>query len=200
MLDWNSSHLEVNDRTMFVCKICSRKFRDSFNLKRHMETVHGDARQDSTMDEDEDDADSAQSEDSRPEDVSETGSNASDTDNSDADSAVDDDDDDDEDAVFADILQRVKDRYDDPDSLSHKHLQKLFRAEYRDTVLWLHKLKQNPTHQIVMQTAKDFRDGPYDYDYEESIDVAVDQRKHLLNRLVPEEEDDNADNAESMAS
>ena len=47
-----------------------------------------------------------------------------------------------------------------------------------------------------MQTAKDFRDGPYDYDYEESIDVAVDQRKHLLNRLVPEEDD----NAESMDS
>ena len=53
-------------------------------------------------------------------------------------------------------------------------------------------------HPVVMQTAKDFRDGPYDYDYEESIKVAIDQRKHLLNCLVPEEDDD--DNDESMAS
>ena len=50
-----------------------------------------------------------------------------------------------------------------------------------------------------METAKDFRDGPYDYDYEESIKVAIGQRKHLLNRLVPEEDDDD-DNAESMTS
>ena len=149
---------------------------------------------------DEDDADSVQSEDSRPEDVSETDSNASDTD-TDTDSTDDGDagDDNYDDTVFDDILQKVKDRHDDPDSLSHKYLQKLFRAEYVDTVLWLHKLRQHPTHQLVMETAKDLRDGPYDYDYEESIQAAVDQRKHLLNRLVPEE-DDEEDNAESMDS
>ena len=193
--------MEVSDRTMFMCKICSRKFRDSFNLKRHMETVHGDGRRDSTMDDDEDDEEETSSEDPRPEDVSETSSNASDTDDSDADSTIDDDDDGDDDTVFADILQRVKNRYDDPDSLSHEQLQKLFRAEYRNIVLWLHKLRQHSTHQLVMQSAKDLRDGPYEYDYEESINAAVDQRKHLLNRLVPEEDDDDdADNAESMTS
>ena len=51
-----------------------------------------------------------------------------------------------------------------------------------------------------MQTAKDFRDGPCDYDYEESIAAAVDQRKYLLKRFVPEEADDDADNTESMDS
>ena len=183
---------------MVTCSVCSKSFHNQSNLNRHIKRAHGVASRDSTMDED--DAASAQPEDSRPEDVSEISSNASDTDDSVADSTVDDadDDDDDVDAVFDDILQRVKDRHDDPDSLSHTRLQKLFREEYRDTVLWLHKLRQNPTHQIVMQTAKDFRDGPYDYDYEESIDVAVDLRRHLLNRLVPEEDDD--DNAESMTS
>ena len=147
------------------------------------------------MDEDEDDADSAQSEDSRPEDVSETSSNASDTDDSDADST---DDDADDNTVFDDILKKVEARHDDPDSLSLERLRKLFREEYRDTVLWLHKLRKHPTHQLVMVTAKDFRDGPCDYDYEESIEAAVDQRKHLLNRLVLEEDDD--DDAESMDS
>ena len=167
-------------------------FHNQSNLNRHIKRAHSAASRDSTMDED--DGDSAQSEDSRPEDVSETSSNASDTDDSDADSTIDDDGDDgDDDTVFDDILRRVKARHDDPDSLSHEQLQKLFRAKYRNVVLWIHKLRKHPTHQLVMQTAKDYRDGPYEYDYEESIQVAIDKRKHKLNRLVPKEEEEEDD-------
>ena len=75
----------------------------------------------------------------------------------------------------------------------NKRFKKVFREEYKDALLWIHQLRQNPTHRIIMETAKELRSDTTDYDYEESIEAAVSQRKHLLNRLVPEYDEDEMD-------
>ena len=107
--------------------------------------------------------------------------------------------DDDPDAVFGDLIQKVKVQNANTESLNLECLKDLFREEYKNTLLWIHALKQSPTHKKVMQTAKELRESADDYDYEESIEAAIDRRKHLLNRLVSESEvvEEESDNSMS---
>ena len=81
---------------------------------------------------------------------------------------------------------------EDEDAVN-KRFQKVFREKYRDAILWVRELRQNPTHRKIMETAQELRSDTTDYDYEESIEAAISQRKHLLNRLVPEYNEDEMD-------
>ena len=75
----------------------------------------------------------------------------------------------------------------------NKLFKKVFREKYKDALLWIHQLRQNPTHRKIKETAQELRSDSGDYDYEESIEAAISQRKHLLNRLVPEYGEDEMD-------
>merc|ERR1711867_77909 len=102
-----------------------------------------------------------------------------------------------EDEPFKDLLNDAKANLGEKD-VSHEALQKPFREEYIDHVLWYRRLRKHPIHKKVMETAKELRTGSEDYDYEESLEAAVDQRKFLLNRFVPEPEPVDAVEDESM--
>ena len=76
----------------------------------------------------------------------------------------------------------------------NKRFRKAFRDEYRDTLIWIQRLRRNPTHRKIMDSVTELKDGLSKYDYEECLEGAVSKRKHLLNRLVPdfyEEEEEN---------
>ena len=63
----------------------------------------------------------------------------------------------------------------------------VYRKELRKVLLeylqWIHAMKKDPTFHKVIQTQKDLKDTE-EYDWLESTELAIDECKFLLNRLV----------------
>ena len=68
-------------------------------------------------------------------------------------------------------------------AVCRKELRKVF-LEY---LQWMHAMKKDSTFQKVMQTQKDLKDTE-GFDWQESIELAIDKRKFLLNRLFVKQE------------
>ena len=73
---------------------------------------------------------------------------------------------------------------------THKDLQKRLRYKLVDKMKWVHNFRKHPIYKKIMETVRELQDGPEEYDRDEAFSVAVDRRKFLLNRLVPEPDDD----------
>ena len=82
------------------------------------------------------------------------------------------------------VFERFLSRGDDNGDFNLKQRQKLFRDCYADFLVWYHHLRQNTIHKKIMETVHDLTDGPCDYDKEEALRAAVEQRQFLLNRIV----------------
>jgi hypothetical protein len=105
---------------------------------------------------------------------------------------VSDDDDDaaDEDTehrVFDWIIQEAADELGE--GATYEGLQNRFRRKFADILGWHYRLRKHPVYKKVMATARDLHDSDGDYDWPEAYETAVEQRKFLLNRLVPQEQE-----------
>ena len=171
---------------MFKCKVCSQAFVNKSNLNRHVKQLHDKVPSDCESGED-GDSQTKRGDIFSDKDESDTKSDPSDDDAESADDEKSEEDEDEND-VYARFLNYVTGKLDDTEPISHKRLQKLFRKYYMNVILWFRDLEQHPIHRKVMKTAQELRNGPDNYDYKESLEAAMDQRKHLLNRLVPDPE------------
>lgn len=168
-------HLHTNSSEMYTCDQCEKILSTAFNLRRHLNLCHniitpsktektsqigyGRSDMDSNDSDVEDDVDST---------ITETESSDINSD--------DGGDNPDEDWVF----DRFLDKIDVKQSLFE--CQQDFREMYSDFLVWYQNLKQNEIHKKVMETARNLQD--VDYDKDESLQAAVDQRKFLLDRIV----------------
>ena len=75
------------------------------------------------------------------------------------------------------------------DDANHTELQNRFRHKFAEILEWSHRLRKHPVYKKVMTTARDLRDSDGGYDWSEAFHTAVEQRKFLLNRLVPKQQD-----------
>ena len=192
------NHLPVDHCSMRTCQICSREFSKPYNLRVHYKRVHPQEPipvleripRSEVMDQ------VTESEDDSNEEVSEYEDNESNhTDDIDVDGdggmEVSDDDDDidaaDEDTehrVFDWIIQEAADELGE--GAIYEDLQNRFRRKFADILGWHYRLRKHPVYKKVMATARDLHDSDGDYDWPEAYETAVEQRKFLLNRLVPQ--------------
>ena len=146
----------------------------------------------------EDETDTENSEESEQEESEQQESDQEETESGDSNDGSDDKDA--QDSAFDHIIEEARSQLEDElekeplesEELINKRFQKIFREKYIDTVLWMRRLKEEPIHLKIMDTAKNLRDDN-DYDYEESIESSVSMRKHLLNRLVPNFQEEKMD-------
>ena len=192
---------------MRTCKICSRTFSKPYNLRVHHARFHPtksalklerQARDGfSEVDDvgmrqyggrvhepDDDDSEDDDDGDSMTNNVGSTSESDAESDTSMA--SVDDDNN--PDWVFDSIIEEAEEelgRY-----ATHKDLQKRLRYKLVDKMKWVHNFRKHPIYKKIMETVRELQDGPEEYDRDEAFSVAVDRRKFLLNRLVPEPDDD----------
>ena len=69
---------------------------------------------------------------------------------------------------------------------SHKLFQKTFRDQFSKHLLWMRKLRRDPTYKKIMKTVTELQHGPENYGLEEALFEAVRRRKYLLDGLNPE--------------
>ena len=69
---------------------------------------------------------------------------------------------------------------------SHKLFQKTFRDQFSKHLVWMRKLRRNPTYKKIMKTVTELQHGPENYGLEEALFEAVRRRKYLLDGLNPE--------------
>ena len=98
------------------------------------------------------------------------------------------DDDNNPDWVFDSIIEEAEEELGR--DATHKDLQKRLRDKLVDKMKWVHNFRKHPIYKKIMETVRELQDGPEEYDRDEAFSVAVHRRKFLLNRLVPEPEDD----------
>ena len=198
---------------MRMCKICSRGFSKPYNLRRHYQRVHPTAsppkleRQarggftnigdtdDVSMQQcggsvyKSDDTDSEGSEDN--EDVDSMNNNVGSDSESDSESDTSIDSDDDEDnsnSVFDPIIEDTEEELGK--NATHKDIQKKFRRNLVREIRWCHMLRKNKIYKKIMETVRELRDGPEQYDRDEALSAAVHRRRFLVNRLVPEPDEE----------
>jgi hypothetical protein len=194
------------------CEFCSRYFRDEYKLQRHREKIHHAEE----AEEEEDDSGDTESE---SEEASDEDSETDNEKQSNEDGEEEEEEEEDEyDPAFGPLLENVFNRFEDERKMlvdgliekgytqavaSHKaheslmkNYQKALREEFRTSMQHWEHMKKHPTYKAIMKTAKTLQDD--DFDKDESIDAAISQRKHLLNRIMPAEpmaidEEDNDD-------
>ena len=83
------------------------------------------------------------------------------------------------------VFDRFFKQIDNEQSLAER--QKEFREVYGKFLEWLDELKHNKIHRKIMKTARDL-EMDEDYDRSEALLAAVEKRKFLLDRLVPDYE------------
>ena len=66
-----------------------------------------------------------------------------------------------------------------------KGIRKLFRQKLTDKIDWYRNLRKNKIFKKIMVTADELHDGPGEYDREEALNMAIRQRRILLDRLIP---------------
>ena len=98
------------------------------------------------------------------------------------------DDGDDPDWVFDSIIEEAEERLGK--DATYENLQIEFRHLLLDKIEWCHHFRKHPTYKKIMETARELQDGPEDFDREEALSVAVLRRQFLINRLVPEPDDE----------
>ena len=103
---------------------------------------------------------------------------------SDDDDDIDAADEDTEHRVFDWIIQEAADELGE--GAIYEDLQNRFRRKFADILGWHYRLRKHPVYKKVMATARDLHDSGGDYDWPEAYETAVEQRKFLLNRLVPQ--------------
>ena len=191
---------------MRTCKFCSRTFSKPYHLRVHHDRFHptkpapklerqardglskaggvGDVsmrqRGGSAYKSDDGDSEDDKDADSMTNNVGSDSETDSESDMSD-DSVEDEDD---QDWIFASIIEEAEEELGK--DATHKDLQKQFRHLLVDKIEWCHKLRKHPTYKKIMETVKELQDGSEQFDREEALSVAVDRRRFLLNRLVPE--------------
>ena len=105
---------------------------------------------------------------------------------------------DDDNWVFNRILSEAERELNNNGRDSHKRLCRLFRQKFIDYLVWFHNLRKNSIYKKVMTIAKDLEDGNGDYSRIEALNVAVNQRRFLLNELVPEFDSDAGDGGDDQ--
>ena len=98
------------------------------------------------------------------------------------------DDDNNPDWVFDSIIEEAEEELGR--DATHKDLQKRLRDKLVDKMKWVHNFRKHPIYKKIMETVRELQDGPEEYDRDEAFSVAVHRRKFLINRLVPEPDDD----------
>ena len=174
---------------MQSCFKCTRVLSTPYNLRRHLRLCHNiqapsrvgktktmerwvslDVRQKGGDDDDDDDddadeisiADYVETADSGFESDEETVSEAG------------------ENWVFNRFLQSI-DRENEDFDLKQRQVQ--FRKLYINYLIWIHHLRRNTIHKKIMTTVRNFTDS-YNYDKDEALHAAVEQRKFLLDCIV----------------
>ena len=107
---------------------------------------------------------------------------------SESDTGVDSvEDEDDPDWVFDSIIEDAEEELGR--DATHKDLQKRLRYKLVDKMKWVHNFRKHPIYKKIMETVRELQDGPEEYDRDEAYSVAGHRRKFLINRLVPEPDD-----------
>ena len=76
--------------------------------------------------------------------------------------------------------------------LSLPERQEQFRRKYVGFLEWMNDLKHNEIHRKIMETTRNL-ETEESFDRSEALRAAVEKRKFLLDRLVPEYEEDEED-------
>ena len=76
--------------------------------------------------------------------------------------------------------------------LSLPERQEQFRRKYVGFLEWMNDLKHNEIHRKIMETVRNL-ESEESFDRSEALRAAVEKRKFLLDRLVPEYETDDED-------
>ena len=185
------SIIRLSDVEMKTCPTCNKQSRDKYNLHCHMMMKHGykEPEEDTVSEEEEETSD----EELNPNEETDSG------DDSESDGSTSEPEADYE--PFDRILKAARNQLNreinegtftetDEDKVNRR-FQKIFRNMYKIHILWIKRLRRNHIHQRVMDTARRLRDDIHeDYDYPESIDASISKRKHLLNRIVPNFDED----------
>ena len=95
------------------------------------------------------------------------------------------------------VFDRFFKQIDNEQSLAER--QKEFREVYGKFLEWLDELKHNKIHRKIMKTARDL-EMDEDYDRSEALLAAVEKRKFLLDRLVPDYEGEGEEEEEDEMS
>ena len=187
---------------MRTCHICKKTFCKPYNLRRHLSLFHpgdpplklermsrhngyeqqGGASKNIQSDEEDmtsddgSDVSNAQSEESSDDEMDSVNKTGDVDESNNA-------DDEDENEVFDRLLHTINSNDDNNDETAKPNLkerQKMFREKYAEFLIWLYRLKRNSIHKKIMETVKELMDGPLEYDREEAIHAAIQQRKFLL--------------------
>ena len=183
---------------MRTCLLCARDFRTPYNLRRHYQQFHPlesqpqrlrMSRRSQLMDEAESEEEYDEVSDPEAEEEEErVVDEDEDIDEDDEDDAENDNDgvDDTENNVFDWLIEEAAEDMIEGDN--HAELQSRFRRKFAEILHWQYRLRQHPVYKKVMATARDLHDSGGEYDWPEAYETAVEQRKFLLNRLVPRKE------------
>ena len=85
--------------------------------------------------------------------------------------------------VFDSIIEEAEEELGN--NATHTAIRKLFRRKLVDRIEWVRNLRRNNIYKKILATAQELQDGPGEYDREEALQIAVRQRRFLLNRLIP---------------
>ena len=185
---------------MKPCDYCDAKFRDQYNLERHIQLKHPDMDvSDEESDEEEMDAESDE------ENSDEENSEESESEESEDEETVQPETDnminnvyrefeDDRDAVMEYLVEQGRDEEDARQEAYRQLLpkyRKQFRANLTEVFERMIQLRKEPIYKLVMDTAKDLRDDGLGY--RESIRAAISKRKHKINDYIPDVLDDESD-------
>ena len=164
------------------CHLCTSKLSTPWNLKRHLDLCHNI------------DDSSPNNKRSKWSGMKQSGGGGSSMDEDDDDRSEEETDresDDEENTTDNSVFDRIINVIDQDQSLLER--QEEFRRRYVEALEWIHKLKHNEIHRKIMETVRNL-ESEESFDRSEALRAAVEKRKFLLDRLVPEyEEEDEED-------
>ena len=198
---------------MKPCDYCDAKFRDQYNLERHIQLKHPDMDVSDEESEEEEEMDaSVEEKGGRPRDIFDGPGEESDDDSEPSESEESEDEktmqpetdemiekafrefDDDNEAVMENLVEQGWKEQDAKQEAYRQLLpkyRKRFRSNLIEVLLRINQLRKEPIYKLVMDTAKDLRDDGLGY--RESIRAAISKRKHKINEYIPDALEDDGD-------
>ena len=170
---------------MPTCTICDKEFSSTFNLNRHIDTMHDDEDDDVDSGNDEEVEDSVDEGDEEEEGEDEEG---------------DDEGDDDDDEEGKTVWETYSDETGELESLTDKRTYVIKR--YIEDVEYYKQFRNDPIHKNIMATKRKFLDDADENenlgDYE-ALRLAITKRQYLIydaTNLENEEEEEKEENME----
>ena len=193
------------------CTQCNKRFASNYSLKRHAELKH--PREESEESEG-DHSDTLPSDDENDDAMSvETGSNSGLEGEEDLSSTDEEADHDEADDVFSGMISRAYEQHklekrrlisqyeangaSETEATRQAHIEllpkyrKALRNKFKNLLIDMQLIRKHPVYKAVMQKARDLEMDNYERD--EAIAAAVSFRKHLINTMIPSEDEESDD-------